>query len=116
MQDGAPYFYRRNAIEYLEMVACAQTQREYERNVPIADVPGELLDQFVYSPELGNWRDAFAEEELRDLAEYHRKLMVAAKAFNGRTPGPGVEDILVMPEWIEVMKEAQGILDRWLTR
>lgn len=37
---------RNNVIDYLDMAGSFERQREYEKNVPIAWVPGEIIDQW----------------------------------------------------------------------
>jgi hypothetical protein len=76
----------------LGSVASAEGQLEYERGLPIADVPGELICGFagdLYDPRSDTLRDGFNDEEFKDLAEFYGRVRVAAKAFEReQTPIP----------------------------
>ena len=79
--------YRKRVIEEIELLASPSTQMQYERDVPIADSPSELICQFVdglYHPKDEVFLNAFTAEELRSLAELYGMLCIASKAFKQR--------------------------------
>jgi hypothetical protein len=74
---------RKRVIDYLRLLASPSEQRKYKEDVPIADVPGELICGFddFYHPKNKEFLDSFTENELRDLAEIFGLLRLASKTF-----------------------------------
>ncbi len=66
--------YRVNVITTLQLIADLDAQKEYERTVPIADVPAELLCQWFddsFYPEDPALRWLFSPGEWQVLMEFH---------------------------------------------
>ena len=64
--------YRKRVVEEIKLLASPSNQMKYERDVPIADVPAELICGFVddlYHPKSELFLHAFTEQELKSLAE-----------------------------------------------
>jgi hypothetical protein len=70
---------RRQVAEHIRLLAHPSEQLEYERSVPIADVPSELVCGFPYYPKSVDFISAFSNEELMDLAHLYGLLCEAAK-------------------------------------
>ena len=66
---------RNRIIEYLEMASSYEEQREYERNVPIAHVPSEIICQWedwVRGGRLDWFREpVFSAAEQTAIREFH---------------------------------------------
>lgn len=74
---------RERVAEHVGLLAHPGAQLDYERSVPIADVPAELVCGFcddLYAPKSWEFVQAFSEEELKDLAHLYGLLCEAAKA------------------------------------
>jgi hypothetical protein len=102
---------RSSMYEHLELLADAEAQRAYERNVPIADVPGELLCGWfddVYHPEDQAFQAAFGPRELDALAEFN-DLFTAAEAVLPE-PLPPLCDLQAHPAWSRVISGAAKAL------
>lgn len=64
--------YRNRVVEEIELLARPSEQMKYEHDVPIANVPAELICGFVddlYHPKSEMFLNAFTEQELKSLAE-----------------------------------------------
>lgn len=73
-RDASAQAYRDALVEHVELVASAEAQLEYEADVPIADVPAELICGFVddlYHPKSESMLGGFTEAELKSLAEFY---------------------------------------------
>ena len=102
---------RQRVVEHVEMLASASDQMKYERDVPIACVPDELVCGFtddLFHPKWEPFLNAFTEEELKSLAELYGRLCIATKAFD-RDNGILVSTIQKMPEWRSVMAFAKDL-------
>ena len=74
---------RQQVAEHIRLLAHPGEQLEYERRVPIADVPAELVSGFcddLYAPRSVEFIEAFSDRELKDLAHLYGLLCEAAKA------------------------------------
>jgi hypothetical protein len=103
---------REAVIEHLKLVASAHAQLRYETDVPIADVPGELISGFcddLFRPKSKSLLEAFTENELRSLAEFYGRMCVASDAFE-RDGALSVRAILKIPEWRSVMAFAKDLV------
>ncbi|XOZ33954.1 hypothetical protein ACMDCT_01580 [Halomonadaceae bacterium KBTZ08] len=61
-------------IQTIQLIADTEAQKRYEIDVPIADVPSELVCQWfddVYKPENGSYREAFTSHELEIFADFN---------------------------------------------
>jgi hypothetical protein len=103
--------YRNRVVEMVELLASRSEQLEYERSVPIADVPSELVCGFVndlYHPKFKPFIEAFTEDELKSLAELYGRIRIASAAFTEHNCH-SVPDIQKLPEWCAVMAFAKDL-------
>lgn len=104
--------YRYRVIEEIELLASPSAQMKYERDVPIADVPAELICGFandLYQPKSDLFLNAFTEEELKSLAELYGMICIASKVFNAKGYHT-VSEIQKVPEWRSVMSFAKDLV------
>lgn len=110
--DSDARAFRERVIDHLRLVASAEAQLRYEADVPIADVPAELVCGFVddiYHPKSELMLRTFESDELERLAEFHGRLIVASDAFD-RDGAQTVSAILLVPEWRSVMDFAKRLV------
>lgn len=102
---------RDRVVECIELLARPAEQLNYEKNVPIADIPAELVCMFaddLFHPKMAEFVDAFSEEELKLLAELYGLVVVAARTFSNLNCHR-VSDALKIPEWRSVISCAKRI-------
>lgn len=66
--------HRALTIQTIQLIADTEAQERYEIDVPIADVPSELVCQWfddIYKAEWEPYREAFTSKELEVLAEFN---------------------------------------------
>ena len=98
-------------IEHIEMLSNAAAQIKYERDVPIACVPDELVCGFtddLYHPKWQPFIDAFNEAELKSLSELYGMLCIAARAFD-RSGDMTIVNIQKSQEWRAVISFAKDL-------
>ena len=98
---------RKSTIEMIELLSLPSEQLEYERNVPIADVPAELICGFcddLYHPKSESFLAEFSENELKALAHLYGLLSEAAKVTV-----PSVTELQKRPEWRSVVSLAKEL-------
>ena len=108
---------RQQVIEHVALLASASEQIRYEREVPIADVPAELVSCFcddLFHPKQALFVDAFTEQELKSLAELYGMLCIACKAIEEHDCHQ-VTELQKIPAWRSVMAFAKD-LETWLRR
>jgi hypothetical protein len=99
---------RNRVIEYLELAASFEEQQQYERNVPIAYVPGEVIDQWGDNFPRGLERDLprvgiFSADEIAALREVEPTWVAACRAMPDDYPTlPAVQ---ALPAW-EALRDA----------
>jgi hypothetical protein len=67
---------RKAIIEHLRLLSSFEAQIEYERTVPLPDVPAELFCIWfddLYHPDTPNFHAAFAPHEQEILATFHHR-------------------------------------------
>ena len=102
---------RSSIFEQLKLLADPEAQREYECNVPIADVPRELFCGWFddsYHPESPAFQAAFNPRELDALAEFHN--LFSAAEVELPEPLPQLSDIQAHPAWGRVLSGAAKAL------
>src|SRR5262245_39760742 len=100
---------RRHIIELVRLIASKEQQLAYERDVPIADVPSELVCMWVddlYHPDSDLFFEAFNSRERDRLAKFHTFFDARVHQLPDSLP-----EMQKNPAWIEVMREAQRVLD-----
>jgi hypothetical protein len=98
---------RAAVVEHIKLLAHPSEQLEYEKKVPIADVPAELVCGYcddLYHPKSPDFINAFSEEELKSLAELYGLLCLASK-----TKVSSVTELLKLPEWRNVVSVAKEL-------
>ncbi|MDA0768442.1 MAG: hypothetical protein O3A92_16655 [Verrucomicrobia bacterium] len=98
---------RKSIIEMVELLSLPSKQIAYEKHVPIADVPAELICGFcddLYHPKSETFIAEFSEDELKRMAHLYGLLSVAAKI-----PVQSVTDLQRCPEWRSVVSLAKGM-------
>ena len=104
---------RSQLVGLLKLLASAELQREYERNVPHVDITRELVAMWfddLFLENSGALRAGFSETEWQDLLVFHRfyeRELVRLPPSNGT-----VETWLASPYWERVMREAARTLSR----
>ena len=101
---------RRHICNHIGLLASVSLQLKYEVDVPIADVPWELIEMFTdsYHPRWRPFVEAFNEAELKDLAAPDKLLDLASRKLR-KTKGLRVADLQKLPEWKRVMAYAQEL-------
>lgn len=99
---------RESTIEMIELLSLPSQQLAYEKNVPIADVPAELICGFcndLYHPKSEAFIAAFSESELKSMAHLYGLLSEVAKSTVH-----SVSDLQKTPEWRLVVALANKML------
>ncbi len=102
---------RMAVLEHIRLIARASLQAQYEIDVPIADVPAELVCGFcddLFHPKSQTFLDAFTEDEIRDLAVLYGLLHLASGRMNKSHPLQ-VAELQELPEWRSVMTFAKEL-------
>ncbi|MDH3672107.1 MAG: hypothetical protein OES46_13245 [Gammaproteobacteria bacterium] len=103
--------YRKRVLEHIELLASPSDQMKYERDVPAADVPAELVCGFVddlYHPKSKVFLNAFTEHELKSLAELYGMVCIASNAFS-KMGCRSVAEVQKVAEWRSVMAFAKDL-------
>jgi hypothetical protein len=99
---------RHNIVELVQTLASKEQQLAYQRNVPIANVPAELVCMWfddLYHPQWDLFIEAFTLVERERLARFH----TFYDARHKRLPDT-LAEMHQNPAWLEVMNEAQQVL------
>ncbi len=104
---------RNGIMDYLELAASIDEQRAYERRVPIAQVPNELINQWedwVRYDDL-DWYGApvFSPDEAEAIRAFHGVWQAVADA----TPEPmphTIDALIGTPIWNRLVTAAQSAL------
>ena len=94
-------------IQEIELLSLPSKQMEYEKNVPIANVPAELICCFcddLYHPKSEDFLSQFNESELKGLAHLYGVLVEASK-FNSKS----VAELLKQEKWRVVVSLAKEL-------
>jgi hypothetical protein len=102
---------RSSIHKHLKLLADLEAQHEYQRNVPIANVPAELLCGWFddsYHPETAAFQAAFAPQELDVLAEFNDLFAAAEVELPDRLPT--LSALQAHPAWGRVVSGAAKAL------
>ena len=91
----------------IDLLSLPSKQLEYEKNVPIANVPAELICGFcddLYHPKSEKMLSAFSSEELKGLAHLYGVLCEAASI-----DAASVSDLLKHEKWRTVVAVAKEL-------
>jgi len=99
-------------VKELQLLATPSEQLAYESNVPIANVPSELICSFcddLFHPKAKEMISAFSNDELKGLAHLYGVLCEASRAVSeGKVNS--VSELLKLESWLVVIKVAQDQL------
>jgi len=110
---------RNNIMDYLELACSASAQRDYERRVPIAHVPNEMIAQ---------WEDCVPDQDFEWYSEpeFSADEQAAIERFTqvwesvaDETPDPmpdTVESLFGTRVWQRLMDAARDALNVFLVR
>lgn len=110
---------RNRVIEYLKLAASFEEQREYERNVPIAHVPYEVINQW----EDWVWKDPRIDADISRV--YDRPEVEAMCQFQASwdvvlvaVPDdyPALSDVQSFPAWEQLRVSAEAALAVFMRR
>lgn len=95
---------RTNVLEAVATLASPAAQLQYEHDVPIADVPAELVcfGTDFYNPKYKPFVDAFTNDELRSLAELYGRVCIASEVINKKSCH-SVAELQKIKEWRSVI-------------
>ena len=102
---------RAAVLEHITLLARASLQTQYEKDVPAANVPAELICGFcddLFHPKSRIFLDAFSAQEVRELAILYGLLHVASRKI-GEVAPLQVTDLQRLPEWRSVMAYAKEL-------
>ena len=110
---------RNRVIEYLEMAASYEDQREYERNVPIAHIPSEVINQWEDNFPRGlhhyaSDREAYTPDEFAALESFADVWRSTADAVPD--DWPTLAEAQAMPEWSQLRQGAVKALAVFMRR
>lgn len=94
-------------IEVIDLLAHTSKQLQYESDVPIANVPAELVNMFcddLYHPESELMASEFTEEELNELSPLYDSLCEVASLNID-----SLAELLAHPHWQVVVAEAKRL-------
>ena len=100
----APETIRRNFVEHISILANADAQLRYERDVPHVPAHVELIESFFdsYHPGDSAFEAAFVSEEKKCLADLERMLdSTSLEAVHS------VSDLLASASWQSLIRKAQ---------
>ena len=101
-------------IEYLELAGSFQSQADYQRNVPIADVVAEVIVQWedwVHGdPRLLDWQPgAYSAEEIRAVGRFHAVWDAVGTCMRKCDPMT-IEQAQTQPAWDDLRRAAASAL------
>ena len=104
---------RNRVIEHLELAASFEEQQGYERNVPIAHVPSEVINLWGDNFPRGLDRDlprfgVFSADEVAALRMVERAIDVAARAMPDGFPT--LAEVQPLPAWAGLRDTADAAL------
>ena len=99
---------RERVIEYLELLSQPSRQIDYETSAPRANGHGELVSWFadeLFQPKRQQFLDAFAENEIKDLARLYG-LLIESRQLRASS----LVDLLREPEWRRIARFAMELV------
>jgi len=98
---------RKAIIQQIELLSNPSDQVQYEKDVPIPNVPAELICVFcddLYHPKSDALQSQFTQEELEGLERLFRVLDEAAKIEVS-----GVRELILTREWQNVISVSREL-------
>ena len=102
---------RNRIIEYFELAGSFAAQWDYERAVPVAHVPYEVInqweDQFPHGPDsVDDWLDVYTFDEIEAIKKFHVVWQETTRAVPDDYPS--LRDVQAMPAWERLRCEAES--------
>ena len=104
---------RQTIVGLIRILSCADAQVAYERDVPIAQVPAELVCMWFddhYHPDSAAFLGAFTARERAALAAFHATFSRVRASLPDAIPT--VASLHARPEWLALMRAAADTLSR----
>ena len=103
--------FREHMIDLLKTIASPAMQMEYENNVPIANVPAELVCQWFddFHPETELFKSSFSSGELNELSKFTEFYDARVKAI---PDDGGVTKLQTNKELLEVQSYANELVSK----
>jgi hypothetical protein len=100
---------RNRIIEYLELAASFEDQLQYQRNVPVAYVPSEVIEQWadwVHTDprSVDQHPDVYSADEIAEMRRFHAVWDVTADAIPKSRPP--IEEVQALSEWSNLRRAA----------
>lgn len=101
---------RQNVLEILELWSSKESQLKFQKDVPTAEVSGELFNLWDdnYYPESDIHKIAFTEKERDALEKFNTLLNIISE----KTPQnlPSIEEFILSKEWVELNEFAKEVI------
>ena len=104
--------FRENLIDFLRTIASAESQLEYEKEVPIANVSDELICGWfddLYHPNTSLFESAFNSQERRELDRFN---YFFDKYVNSIPENQKLIDLQNSDEWKEIQSLASQTINK----
>lgn len=110
---------RNRIIEYLELASSFDAQQQYERDVPIAHIPYEVINQWEdwvhKDPREGrDLSDVYDGAEVESMCQFHAAWEDAASAVPDNYPP--LSEVQALPEWERLRETARSALSVFMMR
>jgi hypothetical protein len=103
---------RQNVFGVIDLWSSKESQLDYQKNVPIAQVSAELFRQWedFYFPDSTDFKQSFSKDELEILSDFDKAINDTAD----RTPDdlPYIDDFIKTKEWYDMNENAIEIKKR----
>ena len=106
---------RQNVFNVIDLWSSKESQLDYQKEVPIAQVSAELFCQWedFYYSDSNDFKQAFDKKELEILSDFDKALKDTADKTSQNPPS--IEEFIQTEEWIEMNKKAIEINEKLKT-
>jgi len=104
---------RKSIIDFIRLISSSDEQFEYENNVPIANVPSELICMWfddLYHPNSELFLNSFSAKESEDLSLFNE---VYDSRVKNIPSSDGVKGLQENHSWLEVQSHANALLNKY---
>jgi len=105
--------FRKSIIDFIKLISSPQKQFEYEKNVPVANVPSELICMWfddLYHPNTDLFLNSFNAQEIEALSLFNELYDLRVKNI---TSSDGVKGLQINNSWLEVQSHASTLLHQY---